>query len=229
MGNFIKKVKNYIFKKIFNKKLIQQKLSFEEKIKLGLNPNSDQNNISFFRNVDFKNSQIDNYSYISNNSIVYNTIIGKFCSIGPNAVIGFGDHPTHLLSTSPVFYSSDCSFDIKPDTSSFFGNQKVQIGNDVWIGANVFVKNGVTIGDGAIIGAGAVVLKDVLPYAIVVGVPAAIKSFRFSENTVKRLLQIKWWDISPEIIKENFELFSSEKIADNLELISKLKKENSNL
>jgi hypothetical protein len=62
-----------------------------------------------------------------------------------------------------------------------------------------------------------------------VGVPAAIKSFRFSENTVKRLLQIKWWDISPEIIKENFELFSSEKIADNLELISKLKKENSNL
>ena len=185
-------------------------------------------NISFLRNVDFKNSKIDIYSYISNNSIVYNTNIGKFCSIRPNAVIGFGDHPTHLLSTSPAFYSSDCSFDIKPVKNLYFGHQTVQIGNDVWIGANVFVKNGVTIGDGAIIGAGAVVLKDVPPYAIVVGTPAVIKSYRFSKSIIESLLTIKWWDLSPEIIKENFELFTSDKILDNLELISKLKKENSN-
>lgn len=180
-------------------------------------------NYSFLRNVDFFNSEIGDYSYISNNSIVHNTTIGKFCSIGPNAVIGFGDHPTHLLSTSPVFYTTDCSFDIKPEKNLYLGNQKVHIGNDVWIGSNVFVKNGLTIGDGAIIGAGAVILKDIPPYAIVVGVPGIVKSYRFSEDVVNRLLVIKWWDLSTKKIQENFELFTSDKIMDNLELISKLK------
>jgi acetyltransferase-like isoleucine patch superfamily enzyme len=207
--------------KLFKKILLKVRSKFKAQQKINL---EEKANISFLRNVEFKNSEIDIYSYISNNSIVHNAVIGKFCSIGPNAVIGFGDHPTHLLSTSPVFYSTDCSFDIKPSSNLFFGNQKVKIGSDVWIGANVFVKNGVTIGHGAIIGAGAVVLKDVPPYAVVVGVPAVIKSYRFSHDVIESLLLIKWWDISPNIIKENFEIFTSDKIIDNLDLISKLKK-----
>lgn len=178
----------------------------------------------FLRNVDFHNSKIGDFSYISNNSIVHNTIIGKYCSIGPNVVIGFGDHPTHLLSTSPVFYSSDCSFDIKPSRNLYAGNQKVVIGNDVWIGANVFVKNGITIGHGAVLGAGAVILKDVPPYAVVVGVPGVVKSFRFPKSTIESLLLLKWWDLSPELIKENVELFAEQNITENLELILELSK-----
>lgn len=183
----------------------------------------EQSNISFFKNVEFKNSKIDIYSYVANNSIIHNTEIGKFCSIGPNAVIGFGDHPTIMLSTSPVFYSSDCSFDLKPLDTLYDGKKEVHIGNDVWIGANVFIKNGITIGDGAIIGAGAVILKNIPAYAIVVGVPGVIKSYRFSQSTIDNLLSIKWWDLSPKVIRENFELFTSDKIIENLELISRLK------
>ncbi|MEO8680640.1 MAG: acyltransferase [Vicinamibacterales bacterium] len=42
------------------------------------------------------------------------------------------------------------------------------------IGSNATILGGVTIGEGALVGAGAVVTKDVPPYAIVAGVPAAV-------------------------------------------------------
>ncbi len=64
----------------------------------------------------------------------------------------------------------------------------------MWFGADAKVMSGVTIGDGAIIGAGAVVAKNIPPYAIVAGNPAKIISFRFDDETIKRLLDIKWWN-----------------------------------
>jgi carbonic anhydrase/acetyltransferase-like protein (isoleucine patch superfamily) len=47
------------------------------------------------------------------------------------------------------------------------------IGDDVWIGTNVVVLAGVTVGSGAVLAAGAVVTRDVEPFDIVGGVPAA--------------------------------------------------------
>ena len=76
------------------------------------------------------------------------------------------------------------------------------VGNDVWIGQNVTVLPGVHIGDGAIIGANAVVSKDVPPYAVAVGNPAVVKKYRFDEETIELLLQLKWWDKPVEDIKE---------------------------
>ena len=71
----------------------------------------------------------------------------------------------------------------------------VTIGNDVWMGHNVNVLSGVNVGDGAVIAAGAAVTKDVPPYAMVAGVPATIKRFRFSKDIIDRLLRSKWWDL----------------------------------
>ena len=48
----------------------------------------------------------------------------------------------------------------------------VTVGNRAHIGAGAIIRQSISIGDGAIVGAGAVVVKDVLPYTTVVGVPA---------------------------------------------------------
>lgn len=88
-------------------------------------------------------------------------------------------------------------------------HQKVTIKNDVWIGANSVVMPGVTVSNGAVIGASAVVTSDVPDYAVVAGVPAKIIKYRFSEDIVNILLYLRWWDLKPEIIKDNIHLWQN--------------------
>lgn len=83
----------------------------------------------------------------------------------------------------------------------------VVIGSDVWIGARAAILEGVTIGDGAVVAAGAVATKDVPPYAIVGGVPAKIIKYRFDEETIKKLLELKWWDKDMDWIVEHACMF----------------------
>jgi acetyltransferase-like isoleucine patch superfamily enzyme len=54
------------------------------------------------------------------------------------------------------------------------GESPVRIHDDAWIGAGAMVLRGVTVGKGGIVAAGAVVTKDVPPYSIVAGNPAAL-------------------------------------------------------
>ena len=49
----------------------------------------------------------------------------------------------------------------------------ITIGADVWIGANAGITDGVTIGDHAVVAMGAIVTRDVPPWTLVAGVPAA--------------------------------------------------------
>ena len=145
--------------------------------------------------------EIGDFSYLSDNAIVSNTSIGKFCSIGPNFFCGWGVHPTNGISTSPVFYSSKAQFTFSKE-DKIDEHPKITIGNDVFIGANVTVLEGITIGDGAIIGAGAVVSKDIPPYAIAVGAPIQIKKYRFAENQIQSMQRIQWWNFDDEQLKE---------------------------
>ena len=68
------------------------------------------------------------------------------------------------------------------------------------------ILSGVRVGDGAVIGAGAVVASDVPPYAIVIGNPARILKYRFPGQAIERLLEIQWWDKTPEEIAQFFPL-----------------------
>ena len=83
--------------------------------------------------------------------------------------------------------------------------RQIIIGNDVTIGANVTIMGGVTIGNGAVVGANSLVTKDVPPYAIVGGNPAKIIKYRFDDDVVIKLNEIKWWNWEEEKIKENAE------------------------
>ena len=50
------------------------------------------------------------------------------------------------------------------------------------------------IGHGAVIAGGAIVTKDVPPYMIVAGIPAAPLRPRFEPRIVDRLMELAWWD-----------------------------------
>ena len=76
----------------------------------------------------------------------------------------------------------------------------IKIGNDVWIAENVTIIGNVNIGDGAIIAFGAIVTHDIPPYAIVGGVPAKIIKYRFSQEIIDELLELKWWNLPYEFI-----------------------------
>lgn len=146
--------------------------------------------------------ELGDYSYIAVNSNVNHCTIGRFCSIGPNFCCGLGLHPTDRMSTHPMFYSTAKQNGMTlVDKDTFEESKHTTIGNDVFIGANVTVLDGVTIGDGAVIGAGAVVVKDIPPYAVAVGVPAKVVKYRFSEEKIAELQEMKWWNWEEERLR----------------------------
>jgi acetyltransferase-like isoleucine patch superfamily enzyme len=149
------------------------------------------------------NSQIGDYTYVASNSNISHCVIGKFCSIGPNIVCGWGIHPTNGLSTSPMFYSAGKQNGITLSSNDKIEERKqITIGNDVFIGANVTVLDGVNIGDGAVIGAGAVVSKDIPPYAIAVGCPVRIIKYRMTEKQREEMTKIKWWNYDMDKLQD---------------------------
>lgn len=150
---------------------------------------------------DLRDVEIGDYTYISVNSCISFTEIGKFCSIGPNFFCGWGIHPTDGISTSPLFYSEKSPYSFCT-VNKIEDRKKITIGNDVFIGANVTILDGVTIGDGVVIGAGTIVSKDIPPYAIAVGSPVQIIKYRYDEDTIQKILKLKWWDFKEEKIKD---------------------------
>lgn len=171
-----------------------------------------------YRGVKIKDAVIGPHTYISSGTDVENAEIGKFCSIADHCRIGMGTHNINYLSSSPLFTQSQNALQEKwvNEDSANDIEERVCIGNDVWIGSHVLIKGGVNIGDGAVIGAGAVVVKDVQPYSIVGGVPAALIKYRFDENTIKTLLSFQWWNKDDSWLKQNVALFNKVSFIDDL-------------
>jgi acetyltransferase-like isoleucine patch superfamily enzyme len=149
------------------------------------------------------------YSNLNADSYIARATLGSFCALGSRVAINPLNHPLDWLSMHEFQYH-----EIAYDWDDAYRSVKkmphpasqttppVTIGNDVWIGHNAVVLEGVTIGHGAVIGSGALVTKDVPPYAIVIGVPAQVKRFRFDDKTIERLLAVKWWDLDLRAIKD---------------------------
>ncbi|HAS6104887.1 TPA: CatB-related O-acetyltransferase [Vibrio vulnificus] len=139
-------------------------------------------------------SEVGENSFIADGVRITRSQIGRYCSIGPNVMIGQGEHPISLLSTSVLL--------IESDSYNKLTKCECVISDDVWIGAGAVILRGVKVGRGAVVGANAVVTKDVPSYAIAVGVPAKVIKYRFDELTIKRIEESGWWLERPNDVKK---------------------------
>jgi virginiamycin A acetyltransferase len=147
--------------------------------------------------------------------------IGSFCSISSGLKFTFyGRHNYQWVSSYPFYFfynkwkyndeKTFCASGVIDDSK--FQPSPIVIDNDVWIASNVTVKEGVKIGNGAVVAMESLVTKDVPPYAIVGGNPAKIISYRFSEEQIRELLKIQWWNWTDEKIIKFLPLILSEDV-----------------
>jgi virginiamycin A acetyltransferase len=172
-------------------------------------PMPDIKRLCFLKNiVTNPNISVGDYTYYDdpesienfNKNVLYHfdfigdkLIIGKFCQIatGVRFIMNGANHAINGFSTFPF-----CAFGNDWESVPLAPNIKGDtiIGNDVWIGYNALLMPGVKIGDGAIIASGSVVTKDVEAYSIVGGNPAKLIRKRFDDKTIKKLIELAWWD-----------------------------------
>ncbi|MBD3749616.1 MAG: CatB-related O-acetyltransferase [Sphingobacteriales bacterium] len=140
----------------------------------------------------------------------HNLTIGNYCSIANNVKIMLGgEHRIDWISTYPF---TKTIVSAKQKTGHPRSKGDVVIGNDVWIGYNTLIMSGVKIGNGAVIAANSTVVKDIPDYAIYGGNPARFIKWRFKEELIIKLNNIKWWEWSEKKIEDNIDLILSTNI-----------------
>lgn len=139
-------------------------------------------------------------------------IVGNFCSIANVTFYLGGNHHTEWVSTYPFGHIHKEIFTNFDGSGNPTTKGNVVVGNDVWIADNVVIMSGVTIGDGAVIANGTHVVKDVEPYSLTGGNPGKHIKYRFTEDQIQKLLQIKWWNWDDEKINEFSPLLCNENI-----------------
>jgi len=133
-----------------------------------------------------------------------NVRIGRYCLMGDAYLIAL-DHIKSYAAWQRSFVLKLLGVGLP-----LYDKGGIEIGNDVGISYRAIVLPGVHIGDGAGIPAGSVVTKNVPPYSIAAGAPARLVKYRFSPETIEKLLRLKWWDWPIDKIKRNKEFFTTD-------------------
>ena len=124
--------------------------------------------------------------------------VGRYASVSRDARWG-NNHPTDRIGMSRIFYEPGQGFTDQWEIA----RPALNIAPDAWVGSLVvIVATCSRVGVGAAVGAGAVVTRDVPDFAIVVGAPARILRFRFSEKVQEAILRSRWWERSPHDLRE---------------------------
>ena len=147
-------------------------------------------------------------------------IIGKFCALatGVKFIMNGANHKISGFSSYPFYVFGNGWDKVTPQENELPFKGDTVVGNDVWIGYKSIIMPGVKIGDGAIIAAKSVVVDDVNPYTIVGGNPAKVIKQRFDDETVKKLLEIAWWNWDIRKISANLNKI----IANNIDELSSI-------
>lgn len=186
--------------------------------------------LCFLKNlIENPNIQVGDYTYYDDFSDVRNfeknvkyhfdfigdrLIIGKFCMIASDVtfIMNGANHLSRSISSYP-FAIFGKGWEKAMEGKTYPSKGDTIIGNDVWIGYRATIMPGVKIGDGAIIASNATVTKDVPPYAIVGGNPAELIRKRFSDQEIRRLLELQWWNKDIQWITENLQWLTGEEVA----------------
>ena len=136
-----------------------------------------------------KGTKIWHFSHVMPNSV-----IGERCNLGQNVVVSpdvvLGNN-VKVQNNISIYTGVICEDDVFLGPSMVFTNvinprssvvrreeyKKTLVCKGATIGANATIVCGIEIGEYAFIGAGAVVIRDVPPYALVVGNPAKQKGW----------------------------------------------------
>lgn len=137
-------------------------------------------------------------------------VIGKFVQIarGSYFITSSANHPMTGFSTYPfrIFKSETFGYKDLPVKDTI-------VGHDVWIGHDAAIMPGVQIGAGAIVAAASVVVRDVPPYSVVGGNPAAIIRMRYPTEIISELIEIAWWNWPIDKIEANLTALESGDLA----------------
>jgi galactoside O-acetyltransferase len=125
--------------------------------------------------------RIGDRTYIGRSSL----ICYRCLTVGNDVIMSWGitivDHDSHSLDW--VHRQHDVrDWGRGRKSWDHVANAPVRIADKVWIGFNVSILKGVTVGEGAVIGAGSVVSRDIPPYSLAVGNPAAVVRSLVSEH-----------------------------------------------
>jgi acetyltransferase-like isoleucine patch superfamily enzyme len=102
------------------------------------------------------------------------TMVGCYVCIGGRGPVKIGQDC--MIASHSSLYANNHNYEdvTKPINQQGVSCKGIVIEDNCWIGAGVRIIDGVTIGTGSVIGAGAVVTRDIPPYSVAVGVPAAV-------------------------------------------------------
>ena len=132
-------------------------------------------------------------------------LIGRHTSLSHGVTFVFGETEERTCAANDSFDPPAGHTDPLACVHAGDRNQII-IGSDVQVGAGAMIMGGVHIGSGAVIEAGTVVTEDVPPYALAAGNPARVLRYRFDEETMTALRQIKWWNWPEGKIREHIHL-----------------------